>query len=66
MLLVDSYGLDAKQISVAGYSQYRPVASNQTAEGRRVNRRVDLVVVSKTSRTKNAVAQVGPTANGGN
>ncbi len=49
MLLVDRYGLDPKQISVAGYSQYRPVANNDSEDGRKLNRRVDLVVVSKTS-----------------
>jgi chemotaxis protein MotB len=48
MLLVDRHGLDPRQISVAGYSQYRPVASNDTEDGRKVNRRVDLVVVSRT------------------
>jgi chemotaxis protein MotB len=48
-LLTGRYGLDPEQISVAGYSEYRPVASNETEEGRKTNRRVDLVVVSKTS-----------------
>ena len=47
-LLVERYGLDPRQISVAGYSQYRPIASNETEDGRKMNRRVDLVVVSKT------------------
>jgi chemotaxis protein MotB len=47
-LLTGTYGLDPNQISVAGYAQYRPVASNDTEEGRRTNRRVDLVVVSRT------------------
>jgi chemotaxis protein MotB len=45
-LLVERYGLDPAEISAAGYSQYRPVASNDTDEGRKTNRRVDLVVVS--------------------
>jgi chemotaxis protein MotB len=33
-------------MSVAGYAQYHPTASNDTPEGRRANRRVDIVVVS--------------------
>lgn len=46
-LLVERHGFDPKQISAAGYSQYRPVASNETEEGRKMNRRVDLVIVSR-------------------
>jgi chemotaxis protein MotB len=40
------------QVSAAGYSQYRPVASNDTEEGRKTNRRVDLIVVSRTDPAK--------------
>jgi len=47
-LLVDNSGFDPRKISVVGYGQYRPVADNSTPEGRRMNRRVDLVVVSTT------------------
>ncbi len=46
MLLVNDSGIDPKRVSVAGYGQYRPIADNATAEGRRMNRRVDLVVVA--------------------
>jgi len=66
MLLVERYGLDPKQISVAGYSQYRPVANNESEEGRKVNRRVDLVVVSKTGpASKDSSAQNNPRAKRG-
>jgi len=44
--LIDQYNFDPKHVAVAGYSEYRPVASNRNEEGRRMNRRVDLVVVS--------------------
>ncbi len=37
-----------ERISAAGYAQYHPVASNDTAEGRAENRRVDLVVLPRT------------------
>ena len=47
-LLVDDSGFDPRKISVLGYGQYRPIADNATPEGRRMNRRVDLVVVSTT------------------
>jgi len=46
--LVDHSGFDPKKISVAAYGEYRPVADDSTPEGRRMNRRVDLVVVSST------------------
>ena len=45
-LLLDGTGFPPDKISVAGYGPYHPVADNGTAEGRRSNRRVDLVVVA--------------------
>jgi chemotaxis protein MotB len=45
-LLVDDSGFDPRKISVVGYGQYRPIADNATPEGRRMNRRVDIVVVA--------------------
>jgi chemotaxis protein MotB len=46
-LLVDDAGFDPTRISASGYGQYRPVADNTTPDGRRMNRRVDLVVVER-------------------
>jgi chemotaxis protein MotB len=43
-LLVDDSGYDPRRLSVAGYGQFHPLADDSTAEGRRMNRRVDLVV----------------------
>ena len=45
-LLVEQHGFDPTLISAAGYSEYRPVGSNDTEEGRKQNRRVDLVIVA--------------------
>ena len=45
-LLVEQHGFDPTQISAAGYSEYRPVGNNDTEEGRKQNRRVDLVIVA--------------------
>ena len=45
-MLTSRYNFNPERISVAGYAQYRPVASNDTEEGRRKNRRIDLVIVS--------------------
>jgi chemotaxis protein MotB len=44
-LLVDDAGFDPKKLSASGFGEFRPVADNATPEGRRMNRRVDLVVV---------------------
>jgi chemotaxis protein MotB len=46
MMLINDAGFDPKRMSIAGYGQYHPAASDDTPEGRRANRRVDLVVVS--------------------
>jgi chemotaxis protein MotB len=51
MMLLNESGVDPKRMSIAGYAQYHPSASNDTAEGRRANRRVDIVVVSSTHPT---------------
>lgn len=44
--LVEKDGFDPRKISVAGYGEFRPIADNATPEGRKANRRVDLVVVA--------------------
>ena len=44
LLLVDDAHYDPTHIAMAGYGPYRPVADNATPAGRRLNRRVDLVV----------------------
>jgi chemotaxis protein MotB len=49
MMLLNESGVDPQKMSIAGYAQYHPSASNDTAEGRRANRRVDIVVVSTAS-----------------
>ncbi len=47
--LLVSDGFDPKKLSASGYGEYRPIADNSTPEGRRMNRRVDLVVVQSRS-----------------
>lgn len=44
-LLLDEAGFPPSRISVAGYGPYRPVADNATSDGRRMNRRIDLVII---------------------
>ena len=42
-----SKGISSKRVAAKGYSNTRPVASNNTDEGRQLNRRVDIVVISE-------------------
>lgn len=42
---IDQYGFNPRLISVTGYGEYRPLASNSTEEGRKQNRRVDVVML---------------------
>ena len=44
-MLVHEYGFDPHDVSVAGYAEFRPIVTNDTEEGRRANRRIDLVVI---------------------
>ena len=38
-------GVDASKITAEGYGESRPVATNDTREGRQQNRRVEIVIV---------------------
>ena len=42
MYLADSKGLDIKKLSWTGRGEYEPIAKNDTAEGRAMNRRVEI------------------------
>jgi chemotaxis protein MotB len=44
--LVEHFGLPAERISAAGYADTRPVAGNDTADGRAANRRVEIVLIA--------------------
>ncbi len=46
-LLMTKYKFAPARLSAAGYAAYHPVASNDTAEGRAQNRRVDLVILGR-------------------
>lgn len=44
-LFIERDQIVPSRLSVAGYAQYHPIASNFTAEGRSKNRRVDIIVL---------------------
>ena len=43
--LQDKVGIVPKFLSAAGYGEYKPIASNDTAEGRAQNRRMEIVLL---------------------
>lgn len=45
--LIDKEDLSPEKVSVVGYAEYRPIASNDTPEGRATNRRVDIVIIKE-------------------
>lgn len=52
-------GVAPQHLSVIGYGQYRPIADNQTIEGRRQNRRVRVVILAdKNTRLMQEIKQV--------
>jgi chemotaxis protein MotB len=44
--LIEEEGFDPHKLSVAGYSEYRPIRPNDTAQNRALNRRVDIVILN--------------------
>lgn len=61
--LVSEHGVDPNRVAAIGYGEYRPIASNETAEGRRLNRRVEITVLPSrlvNSRTESPEADADP------
>jgi len=48
LLLIEKYRLPPESLSVAGYGEYHPIASNRAEAGRAMNRRVDVVILHKS------------------
>jgi len=46
-ILTEKYGVPADRLSIAGYADTAPIASNETESGRARNRRVDIVVLNE-------------------
>lgn len=47
--MISQGSIPPPRLSAVGYGEYRPVASNDTPEGRAANRRVDLVIIGATA-----------------
>lgn len=45
---LESQGVGSTRLSAIGYGQYHPVGSNDTQEGKQLNRRVEIVILPRT------------------
>ena len=66
-ILIEQHGIGAERLSAAGYAEFHPVASNSTAKGRQLNRRVDVVILTvplpnRLAGPESAVPAVGETS----
>jgi len=45
--LINNERLSPEKVSIVGNSEYKPISSNETVDGRASNRRVDIVIIKK-------------------
>ncbi|MFH0855313.1 MAG: OmpA family protein [Candidatus Omnitrophota bacterium] len=50
--LVKEKGVSPERLSAIGFGEYRPIASNDTRQGRKLNRRVEIVIQPKVTKIK--------------
>ncbi|HLF18076.1 MAG TPA: flagellar motor protein MotB [Candidatus Omnitrophota bacterium] len=48
--LIDKQNLSPQRLSISGFGEFHPVISNATKEGRQKNRRVEIVILPKTTK----------------
>ncbi|NNF29617.1 MAG: OmpA family protein, partial [Gemmatimonadetes bacterium] len=54
--LLQNSGVPPERLSGAGYGEYQPVASNDDADGRRLNRRIEIVMLPNLDVISNALS----------
>jgi len=54
--LAKERGISPDRLSAIGYGEYQPVASNDTREGRQLNRRVEIVILPQLTKVKETKA----------
>jgi len=54
--LIGEKGISPERLSAIGYGEYRPVASNDSKNGRQQNRRVEIVILPKMSKVADDAA----------
>lgn len=55
--LADNKGISGERVSAIGYGEFRPVASNDTKDGRQSNRRVEIVILPRVSKVKQGLVE---------
>jgi len=50
--LINEHAMDPGRLSATGFGEFHPVESNETAEGRQKNRRVEIVILPKVEKTQ--------------
>jgi chemotaxis protein MotB len=50
--LVDEKSIAPERVSATGHGEFKPIASNDTKEGRQLNRRVEIVILPKTVKSR--------------
>ncbi len=50
--LATNQGIAPERLSAIGYGEYRPVVSNETKDGRKQNRRVEIVILPNITKVK--------------
>lgn len=51
--------VDESRLAATGYGEYKPVATNDTKDGRQKNRRVEIVILPKTEKQKAESIETG-------
>jgi len=57
--LVERHRFPPEKISALGYAEYRPIATNTTADGRNKNRRVDIIVLAPEDSSNEPMNRTG-------
>lgn len=55
--LANEKGVSPERLSAIGFGEYRPVATNDTKEGRKLNRRVEIVIQPNVTKVKEGKAK---------
>jgi len=50
--LANDQGISPERLSAIGYGEYRPLVSNETSDGRKQNRRVEIVILPNITKVK--------------
>ncbi len=60
--LIEVGGVPAERMTAVGYADTRPVATNDTPEGRQENRRIEIILLPKPSQPTPGAGQSGPSS----